>query len=148
MTNRLCSKFLGYWILDRHIDDFLLGQTGRFTGQATLVAGDTDWLYSESGILTLQNQTPLKSERRYLWSPTSNGFDIHFEDGQFFHSFDLPETSGMNRSATAHHWCDPDDYNVQYNLHNFPDWSSIWQVKGPRKSYKLESKYQRLCEDK
>tara|TARA_B100001093_G_scaffold217192_1_gene208414 strand:+ start:794 stop:1240 length:447 start_codon:yes stop_codon:yes gene_type:complete len=148
MTNRLCNQFLGYWTLDRHIDDFLFGQTGQFTGQATLVASDTEWHYFESGILTLQNQTPLKSEQRYMWSPTPNGFDIHFENGRFFHSFDLPENSRINSSATAYHWCDPDDYNVQYNLHNFPDWSSIWQVEGPKKSYKLESKYRRLSEDK
>lgn len=143
MTNSLCIEFLGNWTLDRHINDFLLGQTGQFTGQATLVAQDTDWLYSERGLLTVQNLATLKSERRYLWSPTTRGFDVHFENGQFFHSFDLPEPSLMDSGATAHHWCDPDDYNVRYNFSKFPEWSSIWQVKGPKKSYKLFSTYRR-----
>lgn len=148
MTNRLCNDFLGSWTLDRHIEDFLLDQTSQFTGQAKLVARDADWLYSERGILNVQNLTPLKSERRYLWSPTARGFDINFENGQFFHSFDLTETSDMNINATAHHWCDPDYYHVQYDLGNFPIWSSVWQVKGPKKSYKLHSTYTRHSLDK
>jgi hypothetical protein len=137
----VCSDFLGNWCIERQIEDFLTQQTGTFFGDAIIVARDRDWVYSETGTLSFNNRTPLKSERRYLWSPTAAGFDIHFDDSRFFHSFDLPIEADGGKCSTAHHWCDPDDYNVQYDLNRFPDWSSLWQVTGPRKLYKMISKY-------
>lgn len=140
---RVCSEFLGNWCIGRQIEDFLTQQTGTFLGEASIITRDEDWLYSETGTLSFNNQIPLKSERRYLWSPSAAGFDIHFDDSRFFHHFDLPTDADGGGNFKARHWCDPDDYNVQYDLSRFPDWSSQWQVNGPRKSYKIISKYKR-----
>ena len=143
---RIYNDFLGNWRIKRQIKDFLTQQTGTFLGEATIIARDKDWLYFETGTLNFNNQTPLKSERRYLWSPTAAGFDIHFDNGQFFHHFNIPSGADGKKSSKAHHWCDPDDYNVQYDLRRFPEWSSKWRVIGPRKSYKMISKYMRSPE--
>ena len=141
--NPICRDFLGSWNLERHIDDFLLGHTGFFTGQATIIACDTNWKYSETGQFTIEDQVPLKSERQYFWFPNAYGFDIYFDDHEFFHRFKIPRNPKINDSPTAHHWCDPDDYHVRYDLRSFPDWSSIWRVKGPSKCYRLRSTYKR-----
>lgn len=87
--------------------------------------------------MLLPNQHQLKAERRYLWHPVGAGFDIYFDDKRFFHRFDL------DVSATAAHWCDPDTYDVAYDLAGWPEWRSTWRVAGPRKDYMMTSTYRR-----
>ena len=127
--------FLGIWAIKRVIEDAKSCGAGRFQGEAVIFRKDEDWLYAERGILEIPNSTPMQAERKYIWKPDETGFDIFFEDKRFFHRFDLGDTS------EARHWCDPDQYEVNYDLKNWPQWQSIWRVKGPRKNYVMRSSF-------
>ena len=143
MINLLCTNFLGSWNLERHIDDFFDGKTGFFKGQVTISDCCKKWLYSETGLLTIESQVPLKSERKYLWSPNSCGFDIYFDNNKFFHKFKIPKNLSIDKSSAARYDCYPDHYRVTYLLHSSSAWESVWHVKGPRKFYRIRSKYKR-----
>lgn len=133
------KDFAGRWWIDRWIEDRRAGQVGRFTGQAHLTPDDLGLVYVETGQLTLGDAPPMAAERRYLWRPDDRGgVVVLFADGRDFHRFD-PATP----QPAAHHLCTPDDYRVAYDFADWPAWSAVWEVSGPRKDYRMESRYRR-----
>jgi len=48
------------------------------------------------------------------------------------------------RGGACAHWCDPDQYDGQYDFSRWPEWRCIWQVRGPRKDYRMTSLYCRV----
>ena len=130
MTKNLSHQtFQREWTMEREInhDD---GSVGTFVGAALI---DESWVYSEQGTLTMGGHS-FAATRRYLWKPTSEGFDIYFDDGRPFHSLSFAD-------KTADHWCDPDSYRVTYAFNAFPDWTATWTVSGPRKGYRMQTLY-------
>ncbi|MFD2175086.1 DUF6314 family protein [Rhodobacter lacus] len=139
---RAITDFEGLWQMERWIDDRFGGQPGHFIGTAELQrdaksAPPGTWNWNESGYLTLGEETPVLATRTYLWRPVPPRIEVFFEDGRPFHAFAL---SGQ---ATAAHWCDPDDYRVDYDFSRWPDWSATWRVSGPHKDYEMISRYKR-----
>lgn len=132
---RSVQQFLGDWLIDRGIEDALSGSSAGFTGRAVIAEGATGWTYEERGTLVMAGGLPMQAERRYLWKPDAEGVDIFFDDGRFFHRLEL---AAQPRAA---HWCDPDQYDVRYNLTCWPAWEACWQVRGPRKDYVMTSRY-------
>lgn len=127
---RQLADFIGCWRLERRIEQ--VGQPeARFEGTAEwrTVEGGAD--YSETGHLTLPDQTPIKAERRYFWD---EDLRVHFADGRFFHA--VPPEGGESS-----HWCDPDQYEAHYDFSHWPRFTVIWQVKGPRKEYRMIGHY-------
>lgn len=129
------TDFLGNWALERRIDDVLSGSVSTFSGTACLSVGENQWSYHEVGKLLLADAQPMTAERRYIWRADDNGVDIHFDDGRFFHRLDC------SNDAVAQHWCDPDQYDVEYNFSNWPKWQNTWSVRGPKKNYTMTSAY-------
>ncbi|MGR3467557.1 MAG: DUF6314 family protein [Shimia sp.] len=129
------EAFLGFHHVERDIVE-ADGTVQHAVGAAGLHLrdGGAPFLYAESLKLTLATGQVFRASRRYIWHPTEGGFDIHFDNDRFFHAM---------RWATpqAVHWCDPDRYDVTYDWQGWPDWSSTWSVKGPRKDYILRSRY-------
>lgn len=133
------GDFAGVWRLDRRIDDRRAGVTGRFAGQAELTPAGAGLAYVERGLLVLGTAAPMTAERRYLWAPGEGGrIAVSFADGRAFHSFD----PGAG-TAEAAHWCDPDAYRVSYDFTGWPVWRAVWEVRGPRKDYRMESLFRR-----
>lgn len=130
MKPRVLTDFEGRWTLSREIwhDD---GTQAQFTGAATWQPDEKGLMYSEIGCLVVPGQQAMSAERKYLWQ---DGLRVYFDDGRFFHQ--VPEAGGE-----ASHWCDPDRYDVSYDFRKWPQWSCLWHVKGPRKSYRLHSHY-------
>ena len=132
------SDFAGTWHVSRTIEDRAAGRDGRFVGTARFDPDGPGLLYTEEGHLTFPGAQPLLATRRYLWRPDGPGrIAVLFADGRPFHDFgpDQPE---------ARHWCDPDTYDVTYRFARWPEWESVWQVAGPRKSYVMTSHYTRV----
>ena len=128
--------FEGTWLLSREIVDGK-GPDGRFEGEAEFVRDGGNLNYIERGTLHLGTAS-FQAERRYLWSTLGPGeIALHFDDGRFFHSF------ALNPKAHATHNCPPDWYSVHYYFENWPVWSASWDVTGPRKSYRMNSRYRR-----
>ncbi len=132
------ADFLGHWTLARTIDDRQASRTGRLEGQATLVSqDDTAALYEEEGTLQMDGQPDLIATRRYIWQDSGQGrITVHFDDGRVFHEIELDR-----KMPIAEHVCDPDFYHVTYDFSRWPDWSSEWRVRGPRKDYRMVSTY-------
>ncbi|MFW2586727.1 DUF6314 family protein [Sagittula sp. SSi028] len=129
---RNLTDFLGFWQISREIAQ-ADGTRALFTGHGTWTQrpdGGAD--YAETGQLEMGGGR-FTAERRYHWTP---GLDVYFDDGRFFHR--VPAGGG----ATGH-WCDPDQYDVRYDFADWPAWTVVWQVHGPRKDYTMTSRYTR-----
>lgn len=127
---RVLSDFAGVWTIAREI-----AQAGEapafFVGQGQWSANGNGLDYVERGVLQLAGQPPMTAERRYCWDQDLN---IYFDDGRFFHQ--VPASGG-----TAAHWCAPDQYDVAYDFDAWPNWSSTWDVTGPRKNYVMRTEF-------
>ncbi|WP_416351173.1 DUF6314 family protein [Alteromonas sp. 14N.309.X.WAT.G.H12] len=127
---------MGLWQLSRTIVQ-RSGDTFLFAGKASFSWRDEALLYHESGQVSGPHGKVLQAERSYIWQQSStNQFDVLFDDIRYFHSFSAAQPNGE-------HLCGDDHYKVSYGFETWPQWSSTWQVKGPRKDYEMHSCYQR-----
>ena len=109
----------------------------RFVGEARFVRLAEEWAYREEGHLFMEGHAPMQAERAYIWRVRpEGGIDVFFDDGRFFHS--------ITGTGQAEHWCAPDMYEVTYGFEDWPEWTATWQVHGPKKAYRMESRYVRL----
>ncbi|MFW2542610.1 DUF6314 family protein [Primorskyibacter sp. 2E107] len=130
--------FEGAWTYAREIDDATGLGAGAGQGTARFIRQDGALRYDEEGQIAFATTPPMKGSRRYLWRETPAGAAVFFEDGRAFHDVDLRQGS-----PAAAHWCDPDQYDVTYDFSDWPRWSSLWRVKGPRKDYTMRTTYHR-----
>ncbi len=130
--SRMLADFLGAWRFERSVAH-AGGDTARVTGRATFTADAQGLVMDEVGQMSLNGAPPITATRRYLWRA---GLHVLFEDGRPFHT--VPPSGG-----TAQHWCDPDSYTVSYDFADWPDWTAAWQVSGPRKDYRMVTRYTR-----
>jgi hypothetical protein len=131
------EAFEGLWEIDRDIHDLRAGRSGRFSGRAEFRPGPEGLAYREEGRLALEGAAAMTAARDYLWRDGGAGtIEVLFADGRFFHRFlaDEPEPA-------AEHDCPPDRYRVRYDFSRWPRWSAAWAVTGPRKDYRLVSRY-------
>lgn len=121
--SRVLGDFERHWHLAReirHAD----GQIHYFDGTATFTPGPEVLHYEERGTLRA-GSAAFEAQQRYTWAPD---LAVHFADGRFFHR--VPPEGGETS-----HWCDPDQYNGQYDFAAWPTWTVTWRVRGPRKNY-------------
>ncbi|PVA08029.1 DUF6314 family protein [Thalassorhabdomicrobium marinisediminis] len=128
---RTLADFIGRYAVAREIEDHLTGGRTRFTGVAEIVAQNAGAHYRERGRLTLPTGQEVMAERRYLWRPEEEAIAVDFADGAPFHRFD-PSLGG----AASAHLCGADVYRGGYDFTGWPEWSLLWEVSGPRKSYR------------
>ncbi len=130
------AAFEGRWEVRRQIDDAHTNQHGRFEGQAVFSPRDGGMHYAETGRLHLGDAPPMQAERHYLWHSDAERIVVQFPDGRDFHSFTTTP------AAQATHLCGEDLYEVRYDFAQWPIWTAIWKVSGPRKAYEMTSTYQ------
>jgi hypothetical protein len=124
----------GNWRLEReiaHAD----GSVNQLTGTTRFQRSGQRLVQDEAGTLTLGNQE-VKATRRYIWAAADRRLDVFFDDMRSFHTVFL----GVARHETVH-LCDPDRYAVSYDFTDWPNWTTHWQVEGPRKNYVMTSWY-------
>lgn len=124
------QDFEGAWAFDREVVE-AGGRTTHVTGRAVWAASGTGLRYTERGEMRLPGHAPIQVERSYHWDAD---LGVFFEDGRFFHY--VP----MRGGATAH-WCDPDEYDGFYDFREWPVFSVTWRVRGPRKDYRMATRY-------
>ncbi len=135
MIPQLCD-FEGLWSLSRKI--FPAGEPpAEFSGTARFTRQGQSLGYCEEGQLKLAHVPAFRAERRYIWHAEGGRIYVSYDDGRPFHDFDPADPA-------AQHLCDPDLYRVRYDFSVWPEWRSLWQVKGPRKNYRLENIFSRL----
>lgn len=128
-------EFEGRWRVARVIDDRQAGRKGRFEGTVRFTQERAGLRYHEAGELSFDGAKPIAATRDYLWREGPSGIEVCFADGRFFHHL----------GPRATHWCDPDHYTVAYDFTDWPDWRAVWEVEGPRKSYRTQSLFTRIA---
>ncbi|MEQ8901258.1 MAG: DUF6314 family protein [Roseovarius sp.] len=130
MRPRRLQDFEGAWRFTREVVE-ADGRRATVTGRAVWVRDGAGLAYTETGEMRIAGHVPMQVERRYSWD---SDLAVSFEDGRFFHH--VPPEGG----ETAH-WCDPDQYDGTYDFGNWPEFTVTWRVRGPRKDYRMVTRY-------
>jgi hypothetical protein len=136
-------------------------------------AYDLEYLYMEEGEFTTDKGLKFRANRRYAfeneilnhsdscfryvhrYQESTDTLSVWFVKptnnktvDYLFHEMEiLPPVEGSGWRAKSYHWCQPDDYNVEYDF-NFQgvglrEWVMAYTVKGPNKDYTISSTYRR-----
>lgn len=133
------AGFLGHWDVERHVHDLASAWTGRFDGRASFAPVPGGGLaYAETGLLRLGGLRMHAAQRYRFLFPAPDRVEVRFETGAPFHAFD-PRA----HPARADYACGGDLYEVSYFLSLPEAWRSEWRVEGPRKNYRLVTRYAR-----
>ena len=135
------QSFTGKWTILREIRDERENSKGRMEGFAKFSAHPEEpnaLIMEETGILQMVGAPALTANRKYIWRDAEGGpvIDVRFEDGRPFHKIDLNKTMPFDT-----HICSPDLYEVSYDFRRWPSWIAQWRVTGPRKNYRLWSRF-------
>lgn len=130
------ADFRGRWRLVRGIEDRRAGATGVLKGEAVFSVTGNGLFYRETGTFTYAGLTPMTAARRYLWRQEGGDIVVDYETGTPFHRFSL-----RHRAPEASHRCAADLYQVAYDFMDWPRWRVVWAVNGPRKNYRMMSRY-------
>ncbi|WP_297774702.1 DUF6314 family protein [uncultured Roseovarius sp.] len=130
MRPRRLQDFEGAWAFTREVVE-ADGRRATVTGRAVWRCDGAGLAYTETGEMRIAGHAPMQVERRYSWD---SDLAVSFEDGRFFHH--VPPEGG----ETAH-WCDPDQYDGAYDFGNWPEFTVTWRVRGPRKDYRMVTRY-------
>jgi len=133
----LLGRLEGRWSLAREIDDRLSGLPARFEGEAVFERRGGGLRYRETGLLHVSGQAAMRAERGHEWRALGGWVEVLFEDGRAFHRFAAADR------AVARHDCAPDVYEVRYDFAQAHEWQAVWHVSGPRKAYRMLSRYAR-----
>jgi len=129
------EEFAGVWRLERQINDNHGARLGTLNGMARFAADGTGLTYNEEGKLVLPGSAPLAAGQGYLWRPDPGGIAVLFTDERPFHLI----APGL--APKAEHICGADLYRVAYDFSGWPEWTATWRVIGPRKDYRMTSRY-------
>lgn len=91
----------------------------------------------ETGRVSYGLAPEMAAESCYLWKFGTTEVEILFDDGRPFHRF-VP----MGLARGTDHRCGADLYRVAYDFSAFPRWEVRWEVRGPRKDYRLLGRYE------
>ncbi|SPF75624.1 hypothetical protein ALP8811_00617 [Aliiroseovarius pelagivivens] len=132
------ADFLGEWQIEREVAEET-GAVHRLSGAAVFSAEPGGLLYREEGQLVTENGASFAASRVYHWCGLGDGrVKVLFADGRDFHMIDLTVAQPEDL-----HWCDPDQYRVSFDFSLWPTWQSVWNVSGPRKGYRMVTRYRR-----
>ena len=131
-TDRVLADFAGDWMIERTISP-KSGPVARFDGMARWAPSAQGLDYTEQGTLHVEGAAPMQAERAYIWRPD---LSVYFDDGRFFHK--VPTQGGRTQ-----HFCDPDTYSGAYDFSDWPQFTVSWDVRGPRKDYRMISLFRR-----
>jgi hypothetical protein len=136
----LAAFLRGEWDVERTVADERAGSSGGFEGVARFVArpgGGLAW--HESGRLRLDgHEGPARRELAVV--PADGGaWEVRFADGRPFHALDL-----RRGACPVAHDCAPDRYEGEVRVLGEAAFAVTWDVRGPGKAQRIESRYTRL----
>lgn len=130
VSARTLNDFEGHWQLERWIahDN---GTSAQFSGTAVWTSDGDRLRCIEAGQMRINDGPPMAGQRTYFWE---DDLQVYFEDGRRFHR--VPPAGG-----DTGHWCKPDQYDGTYDFSTWPVFTVTWFVSGPRKAYRMFSRY-------
>jgi len=134
----LAQYLKGSWQLTRLIGDYANQETGQFVGRAEFV-GDLERLeYHESGAVKLGHFRGDATRAYQFTFPKPHVAFVKYPDGKPFFVLEC-----VNQQGFCQHHCGDDNYQGRLRIINDHEWQMTWVVRGPKKSYLLESHYLR-----
>lgn len=155
----------GTWTLERKIDSRLASMPGgTYKGTAqfhprvpTNPTYSAEYLYTEEGILKMDNGYTFPATRRYVYryNETTDAITAWFtaDDGEsvgnFFNKweFQKPQDDEHGWIAKGSHWCSPDTYKnsceFRFRGASLETFGITYEATGPNKDYTHESWYRR-----
>ncbi len=131
---------LGAWRVTRLGWDGVPARTMRLRGTARFSACAAGLLFEERGTMAAGGYLG-EAVRRYIFClKGASAADVCFEDGRLFHPLNLE--GGM---AHVRHDCPPDRYEGRYRVLAPSCWLLSWRVTGPRKNYRMTSRFIRTA---
>ncbi len=129
--------FKGLWCFKRQVTG-LFPEGITFQGQGYFLASDRPHqrLYKEEGVYTRRCQE-IPFQNQYLYEVGSpQHCRVLFPDGRLFYEL-------SNLSQDIQHICGEDQYRGRFEVLTPEQWQLSWRVAGPRKSYEIQTFYQR-----
>jgi len=138
------AYFAGRWRMTRAIDDRLGGRRGDATGICAFRDGPRiAGLVCEEALVIDYGGNRFDGAQSTIWRfEESAGPDLDFQDGGFFCAARFEEFGGVWRAPLTH-LCGDDQYDGDVIVASENSWRLIWRVKGPRKDYTLDTRYDR-----
>lgn len=135
---------LGDWVFTRNIPGYATA-----TGQARIVREAEDRArYEEIAQVSLLDGTTLRGTQCYLYRrrPDSPSIlEVFFcESGELFERLEFQLDEKGRLTAEAHFLCAADEYISEYTLEACQRLHVSHTVRGPRKNYQVETRYERL----
>jgi len=128
----------------RDIDDRFGDRRGRATGVSDfLAAAETTDLACKDALIIDYGGNRIDGAQSTTWRfEDPAGPDLYFQDGRFFCSARFEKIGDAWRAPLMHR-CGDDKYDGDVIVASENSWRLIWRVKGPRKDYTLDTRYDR-----
>jgi hypothetical protein len=138
----LLGSLTGSWSLRRSIDNGM-----SMSGAASITQYNRGrFAYHERGRLRLADGQEIDGERRYLFEECDGSFNVLFAESppRLFHRVALTAT-GSSLTGAAAHRCGEDRYDSRYRFDADSSFTIEHAVIGPRKRYRITTRYTRGC---
>ena len=139
----------GVWDADRVVHDRRQSARAAATGERRFIRIETardEYDDVERLTVTLDGRAYAASQS-YRWRvPVAGPIELWFADGRFFVGFELETRRGRSRGRFRHD-CGDDVYDGAITIWGRDDWRMSWVVKGPRKDYRMTTRYRRTVRD-
>jgi len=129
---RSLADFAGDWHFRRLVTGADGSVMAEARGELRLLKAGAGLIAEETAEVTMPGGSRLRAERKTLWREDGQLVAVDFADGRPFHRFDPRLDAPVDL-----HLCDPDRYEVRFDLAAFPRWRTVWRVMGPRKAYEM-----------
>jgi len=135
----------GKWDVVRHFEG---SYRGVFSGEATLIHRREDtatYHYEESGELVDGAGHAFAARQRYRYRLSGDGLQVLKCEGSEWELMHKLDFSREGRLALAEHvhLCGEDHYAVRYRVDLEGGWELDYEVRGPKKDYRIRSVYTR-----
>jgi hypothetical protein len=143
----ILSSLAGEWLIRRSIEDVGSGAPmATLEGRARVtLEGSREAAYVEEGLLSLPDGRSVGARRAYYYRQGENGLDIFFdkERTRIFHRLVPREDPDGSLVAADLHLCAADRYEGLYRFLPDGGFSIEHVVRGPHKSYRSTTRYER-----
>lgn len=139
------AYFVGGWRLERRIEDRRGNRVGVAFGEATFAAGvEKATATCREALMIDYGGRRFAGEQTMLWRfDRADGPTLLFKDGRFFIAMRFGGDGGLLRSDFSH-GCGEDLYEGAAEIADENTWRLVWNVRGPRKDYTLDTLHSRI----
>lgn len=141
------AYFIGGWRMERRIDDRRAGRAGAAVGEAVIAdIGDAATAICTEALTIDYGGQRFAGEQTMHWRfDDADGPTLFSRDGRLLVTLRFRQDGGRARASFSHD-CGEDLYEGVAEIGDESSWRLVWNVRGPRKDYTLDTLYFRIGE--